>query len=98
MHLKVAPLWLRCVAGAVFMASYWTWMVLASVPLLPSGTFPRFQIPVMVVAAVLAGLLARLTVRRRSTLLLAIVTPILFVLLLFLFTLMAPPRMSTPLG
>jgi hypothetical protein len=92
MHSKIAPLRLRCVADAVFMANYWIWMVLASVPLLPSGTFPRFQTPVMVVAALLAGVLAWLTVRRRSTL------PLLLVLFFFLLALMAPPRMPMPPG
>jgi hypothetical protein len=67
-------------------------MVLASAASLSSGTFPRFQTPVMLIAALTAGLLAWLTVRRRSTRQLAVFTPILLVLFFFLLVLMAPPR------
>ena len=95
---RPVPVWLRTVAGTVFMFGYWVCMVLASVPLLPAGTFPDFQVSVMLMAALLAGALALLTVRRQRTFLLALMIPVLVVLYLFLFTLMqTPTRHAGPL-
>ena len=91
---RSAPLWFRLLAGAVVMLGYWIVLVLASVALLPAGTFPRFQLPVMVAEALLSGLLAWLTVRRRRTLLLALLIPVLLLLYLVLFNLMAPTRVA----
>jgi hypothetical protein len=88
---RPASVWLRIVAGAVFMFGYWICIVLASVPLLPAGTFPRFQMPVMLLAALLAAPLALVTVRRQRAYLLAFLIPVLIVLYLLLFNLMQTP-------
>ena len=88
---RPAPVWLRIVAGAVFMLGYWLCIVLASVPLLPIGTFPHFQVPVMLVAALLAAALAMRSVRRQRTFLLALLIPVLIVLYFILFNLMQTP-------
>lgn len=88
---RPAPVWLRIVAGGVFMFGYWICMVLASVPLMPAGAFPQFQVPVMLMAALLSGALALVSVRRQRTLLLALLIPLLLVLYLFLFNLMQTP-------
>jgi lipopolysaccharide export LptBFGC system permease protein LptF len=73
------------------MFGYWICMVLASVPFLPAGTFPQFQVPVMLVATLLAGALALVTVRRQRTFLLALLIPVLVLLYLVLFNLMQTP-------
>jgi hypothetical protein len=85
---------LRIVAGAVFMFGYWICMVLASVPLLPAGTFPRFQMPVMLVAALLAAPFALVAVRQQRAYPLAFLIPVLIVLDLVLFNLMQTPTQA----
>jgi hypothetical protein len=54
---KTAPLWLKIIAGAFLLLAYWMCLLFTSVAALPSAAFPKFQTPVMLVAALPAGLL-----------------------------------------
>jgi hypothetical protein len=88
---RPAPVWLRIVAGAVFIFGYWACLVLATVALLPAGTFRDLQGLLMLVAALLAGALALLSVRRQRTFFLALLMPVLLVLYVFLLNLLQAP-------
>jgi lipopolysaccharide export LptBFGC system permease protein LptF len=73
------------------MFGYWACMVLATIALLPAGTFRDLQGLLMLVAALLAGALALLSVRRQRTLFLALLMPVLLVLYVFVLNLLQAP-------